>query len=185
MNFLGAVYSMLPVEILINEHKLILKMVEIIQAKKQKMLADNNVDPNFIVITVDFFRTYADRYHHGKEEGILFNDLNSKKLSDVDDKIMRELIMEHAYARKTVNSLERLKESYIAGSPEVLTSILLTLDQLIELYPKHIEKEDKHFFYPSMEYFSQTEQNEMLDKFIQFDQNFTNKKYQQIIEALQ
>ncbi len=175
---------MLAIEILISEHKLIMKMVEIIKTKKQKMIADKKVDGNFIVTTVDFFRTYADKYHHGKEEGILFYALNQKKLSDGDKKIMDELILEHAYARKTVNSLERLKESYIAGNPEVLTSILLTMDQLIELYPKHIEKEDKHFFYPSMEYFNPTEQAEMLDKFVQFDKNFTNKRYQQLIETL-
>jgi hemerythrin-like domain-containing protein len=176
---------MLPVEILIGEHRLILQMVKIIQTKKQRIVADNKVDPNFIVITVDFFRTYADKYHHGKEEGLLFNALSQKTLSDVDEKIMRELIMEHAYARRTVNSLEQLKESYLSDNPKKLIGILQMLDTLVELYPKHIENEDKHFFYSSMQYFDQTEQEEMLDKFVKFDQDFTNKRYTQIVETLQ
>lgn len=176
---------MLPVEILINEHQLILQMVKIVKTKKQRIVADNRAEPNFIFTTVDFFRTYADKYHHGKEEGILFNELSQKTLSDVDEKIMRELIMEHAYARRTVNSLEQLKESYLSDSPGKLNSLLQMLDTLVELYPKHIEKEDKHFFYPSMLYFDQTEQEEMFGKFVKFDQDFTNKRYRQIVGTLQ
>jgi hemerythrin-like domain-containing protein len=175
---------MLPVEILINEHQLILQMVKTIRDKKQRIVLDKRVDPNFIVTTVDFFRTYADKYHHGKEEGILFNELSQKALSDVDEKIMRELIMEHAYARRTVNSLELLKESFLSDSPGKLDGVLQMLDTLVELYPKHIEKEDEHFFYPSMLYFNQREQEEMLDKFVKFDQDFTNKRYRQTVVTL-
>jgi hemerythrin-like domain-containing protein len=53
------------------------------------------VEPNFIVAAVDFFRTYADRYHLGKEEGILFKGLSNRNLSDVDRKMMLELTLEH------------------------------------------------------------------------------------------
>ena len=97
---------------------------------------------------VDFFRTYADRYHHGKEEGILFNDLYKRKLSEADAAVMRELILEHATARRTVITLEKQEANYISGNAEALGSILESLITLIELYPRHIEKEDKHFFFP-------------------------------------
>ncbi len=70
---------MLPVEILISEHRLILYTVSVLKKEQQKIAAAGKVDPNFIVAAVDFFRTYADRYHHGKEEGILFNALYKRK----------------------------------------------------------------------------------------------------------
>jgi hemerythrin-like domain-containing protein len=147
-------------------------------AKTQK------VDSNFIVAAVDFFRTYADRYHHGKEEGILFQSLSRKELSTTDQKMMFDLSMEHAYARKTVRNLERAKEAYLAGVANALNDIAQYLSALVELYPKHIEKEDNHFFIPVMAYFTGEEQDDMLKKFIAFDQDFTNKKYQQIVEEL-
>jgi hemerythrin-like domain-containing protein len=176
---------LLPVEILITEHRLIERFVKLVEKEKEKIVKTQSIQPNFMVVAVDFFRTYADRFHHGKEEGVLFQELSQKKLSDVDKKMMLDLSMEHAYARKTVNNLEKLKESYLAGEADALKEILQLLNTLVELYPKHIEKEDKHFFYPSMEYFTQTEQRAMLTKFIDFNRNFTDKKYQQIVWALE
>lgn len=176
---------MLPVEILINEHRLIERFVKLIKKEMEKIVETQKVEPNFIVVAVDFFRTYADRYHHGKEEGILFKELSQKKLSANDDKMMLELIMEHAYARRTVSNLEGLKETYLAGKVDALKDILQLLSVLVELYPTHIEKEDEHFFFPSMKYFSQLEQEEMLNKFIEFNRDFTDKKYQQVIKTLE
>ena len=175
---------MLPVEILIDEHRLIERFVKLLKKEMEKIIETQKVEPNFIVVAVDFFRTYADRYHHGKEEGILFKGLSQKKLSATDDKMMLELIMEHAYARRTVNNLEGLKETYLAGKVDALKDILQLLKALVELYPTHIEKEDEHFFFPSMKYFTQLEQEEMLNKFVEFNRDFTNKKYQQVIKML-
>jgi len=92
---------MQPVEILISEHRLIEQMVSLLEKEIEKTTSAGKVDPNFLVAVVDFFRTYADKYHHGKEEGILFKELSSKTSSDVDHKMMLELVMEHAFARKT------------------------------------------------------------------------------------
>ena len=176
---------MLPVDILIDEHRLIERFIKLITKEMGRIAKTQKVEPNFIVVSVDFFRTYADRYHHGKEEGILFNGLSQKKLSDIDEKMMLELIMEHAYARRTVNSLETLKETYLAGKVDTLKDILQSLKALVELYPTHIEKEDKHFFLPSMTYFTKQEQEEMLNKFMDFNRGFTDKKYQQVITMLE
>ena len=79
---------MLPVEILINEHRLIERFVKLVKNETENIIETQKVNPNFIVIAVDFFKTYADRYHHGKEEGILFQGLSQKKLSGGDKKIM-------------------------------------------------------------------------------------------------
>src|SRR5271157_2212575 len=143
---------MLPVAVLISEHRLIIYTVNVLKKEQKKIAASSKVDPNFIVATVNFFRTYADRYHHGKEEGILFNALFKRKLSETDAEMMRELVLEHAAARRTVTSLEKLKANYIGGATEVLDGILESLNMLIDLYPLHIENRDKHFFFPSMTY---------------------------------
>lgn len=176
---------MLPVEILTNEHRLIEYTVGVIKKERQKISSTGKVDPNFIVTAVDFFRTFADRYHHGKEEGILFNALSKRKLSDEDAKMMRELILEHASARKLVFTLEKEKENYVGGDPEALGVILQSLDALVELYPRHIEKEDKHFFLPVMQYFTSREQEDMLNKFEEYNRTFTDHRYRQTIETLE
>lgn len=114
----------LPVDVLISEHKLIIRAVDLIKKETDQIQTNKEVNPNFIKTAVDFFRTYADRFHHGKEEGILFKELSHKQLKEADGKVMNELIMEHAFARRTVTALEIAKESYVSGSKEALKNVL-------------------------------------------------------------
>ena len=174
----------LPVDVLISEHKLILLVVDRIKKESDRISITKVVNPNFITTVVDFFRSYADRFHHGKEEAILFRELSEKNHNEVDRKVMNELMMEHAFARRTVTALDNAKEKYVLGDKEVLSEVLNLLSSLIQLYPSHIEKEDKCFFYPCMEYFSIQEKKEMLTSFLSFNQNFTDKRYKQIIDLL-
>lgn len=173
-----------PVDLLIDEHSLIIRMVNFIKKEAEQISKNGIVEPNNIVIAVDFFRTYADKYHHGKEEAILFKELSQRKLSDLHHAMMLELITEHALSRRTVTSLENVNKEYVAGKTETLQSILKHLNVLIELYPRHIEKENNQFFYPSMQYFTQKEQEAMLGNFAEFDQNFTTRRYKQIVDFL-
>jgi hemerythrin-like domain-containing protein len=164
---------------------LIIRAIELIKKQTAQIETNKALDPNFIVTTVDFFRTYADRFHHGKEEGLLFKALSQRQLSEPDHKMMNELIMEHAFARRTITSLQESKENYLLGKNEALKDVLEALNKLIKLYPQHIEKENKQFFYPSMTYFSEQEQKDMYTNFIDFNQNFTDKRYKQIINSLE
>jgi len=174
----------LPVDMLVNEHKLILQAVDLIIKEIKQIQFNKAVNPNFVSTGVDFFRTYADRFHHGKEEGILFKELFQRNLGDSDQKMMKDLTIEHALARKTVTALDTAKQEYVNGKKEALDNVLSLLSTLVKLYPEHIEKEDKHFFYPCMEYFTDQEKQEMQKNFLEFNQNFTDKRYNKIIDAL-
>ena len=176
---------MLPVDVLVIEHKLIIRVVTLIRKEVEQIVKTNSVEPSKITQFIAILRVYADKYHHGKEEGILFKELSQRHLSEADQKMMNDLVLEHALARKTVTSLENAKESYAAGKTEVIHDVLQLLSTLVELYPRHIEKEDKQFFYQSMKYFNKEEQDDLLKSCILFDQNFTNKYYTQIVKTLE
>jgi hemerythrin-like domain-containing protein len=167
---------------LMMEHRLIERMIKLLSAELDKMTAATQADTNFIEMAVDFFRTYADRTHHGKEEDILFKKLKGKKLSSDDRNMMNSLIKEHVWARETVGKLMAADKQYIEGSSEALSEIKNQLQKLIEFYPKHIEKEDKHFFIPVMEYFTSEQQQDMLGEFWEFDRKMIHEKYKKIVE---
>jgi hemerythrin-like domain-containing protein len=59
------------------------------------------------------------------------------------------------------------------------------MKSLIQFYPKHIEKEDKHFFIPCMEYFSETEQESILREEWEFDRNLIHEKYKNMVVAVE
>jgi hemerythrin-like domain-containing protein len=169
---------------LMIEHRLIEQMITIIQNRLTLAEKTQKIDPLFIDQAVDFIRTYADRTHHGKEEDILFRDLNNKDLSDVDRRVMNELIEEHVFARSTTKALVEANTHYRNGDISVLGDIITYLQTLVNFYPIHIEKEDKVFFPASRAYFSEAEDQEMLREFLDFDQKMIHEKYTHVVEEL-
>jgi len=63
---------MLPIDALMQEHRLIERMISQMNKELLRMKETNEVNSAFIDVVVDFIRVYADRCHHGKEEGVLF-----------------------------------------------------------------------------------------------------------------
>ncbi|MEJ2296669.1 MAG: hemerythrin domain-containing protein [Candidatus Lokiarchaeota archaeon] len=176
---------MMPIGLLMIEHRLIERMIALMDEEITKMKQFNKANPLFIDTAVDFIRMYADRTHHGKEEDILFRDLEKKDLSPNHNKIMEELVEEHKWARSMVAKLVDEKNEYEKGSIDKLNEIISTMSELTEFYPKHIEKEDKHFFIPVMKYFTQEEQDKMLGEFWDFDKTLIHEKYKKVVENLQ
>jgi hemerythrin-like domain-containing protein len=173
---------MKPIGPLMVEHRLIERMIAIVKEELVKIDKGKKADPIFIDTYVDFARTYADRCHHGKEEDILFMDLTKKKLLPGHKKTMDELIEEHIYARKTVGELVAAKDNYVQGNKDALKGITTKLGALADFYPRHIEKEDKHFFFPILDYFTRQEQDAMLQEFWEFDRKLIHEKYQKVVE---
>jgi hemerythrin-like domain-containing protein len=174
---------MKPIGPLMWEHRLIEKMLGFFKGETRKITEQNKVDPLFVDTAVDFIRTYADRTHHGKEEDILFRELVKKQISPEHSRIMEDLVEEHKYARKMVGMLVDAKERYLKGE-NTSQEVISLLGELARFYPIHIEKEDKHFFYPCMDYFTQEEQDRMLAEFHEFDRNMIHEKYRNIVDRI-
>ena len=146
---------------------------------------EGNAKPQFIDGAVDFIRTYADRCHHGKEEDILFRLLSQKPISDHHREVVEELMQEHVQARSLTGQLVAAKDRYVAGDRGAVSEIRTVMSQLVGFYPVHIEKEDRHFFIPCMEYFSRHEQDDMLEAFGEFDRTLIHEKYRAVIEKFE
>jgi len=170
---------------LMIEHRLIERMLTNVKNLLVQVGQTQKIDPLLVDKAVDFIRTYADRTHHGKEEDILFRDLNNKELSEIDRRVMNELIEEHVFGRKTTKALVEANTRYRNGDSSALGDIVSYLNTLVDFYPKHIEKEDKVFFPASRAYFSETEDQTMLAEFMDFDQKMIHEKYKSVVEELE
>jgi len=174
--------SFMPVAPLMIEHRLIERMIEIMRRKTKEAKELGVPDVRFIDTAVDFIRTYADRLHHGKEEGILFRDLAVKPLSAEHRRTMGELVAEHRYGRGITARLVAARHRYVDGDSGALTDIIDCLFTLTDFYPKHIEKEDRRFFVPVMHYFTPEEHDRMLREENAFDQRFVHAHYGLVID---
>jgi hemerythrin-like domain-containing protein len=173
---------MKPIGPLMWEHRLIEKMLDVLRNQVETIRSKGDVNGVLIDQAVDFFRTYADRTHHGKEEDILFRDLEKKALSPEHGTIVDELMEEHKVARKMVGGLLDAKERHFKGSPGGAAEVADYLSKLVSFYPLHIEKEDKRFFFPCLSYFSEEEQKKMLEEFYEFDRKMIHEKYTSLVE---
>jgi hemerythrin-like domain-containing protein len=183
---------MQPIGPLMIEHRLIERLLLLVQREFQRIRDNIAVDPEFAFVdlefidtAVDFIRTYADRCHHGKEEDILFKALAEKNLSPEHRRTMEDLIKEHAWARETTAGLVKAKDGYLMEKPGALDDLLDHLGKLVEFYPRHIDKEDKHFFIPCMAYFSEAEQADLLARMHEFDRLLIHEKYRGVVESIE
>ncbi|MFA7382093.1 MAG: hemerythrin domain-containing protein [Desulfurivibrionaceae bacterium] len=169
---------------LMIEHRLIERMLAIIQERLVEVVKTRKIDSSFVDTAVDFVRTYADRTHHGKEEDILFRELNRKGLSEADRRVMNELIAEHAFGRSTTRELVEANTRYRHGDSAALEDIARGLHTLADFYPRHIAKEDKVFFPAVRAYFSEDEDQAMLAEFWEFDRKMIHEKYKSVVDGL-
>ncbi|HQI81539.1 MAG TPA: hemerythrin domain-containing protein [Deltaproteobacteria bacterium] len=175
---------MKPIGPLMWEHRLIEQIIPLMLREIDAIRSDDRADVVFIDRAVDFFRTYADRTHHGKEEDILFDELVKKPLSADHARIMAELKDEHVRARGGVRALIEARQAFMEGDRTAPERIAAHLKDLVDLYPGHIEKEDKAFFFPVMDYFTPEEQDRMLQRFYEFDRKMIHEKYQNTMEGM-
>jgi hemerythrin-like domain-containing protein len=174
------------------EHRLIERMFPLLQVELKQVSRGQEPDIEFLTTAVDFLQVYADKTHHGKEEDILFRELKKRDLFEEHIKNLKELTGEHLHAREIVMKLDKAKENYSQGNKEATDEILSCLSELVTLYPEHIYKEDKRFFYPILDYFTRAEQDAMLDEFREFDSRMAqekdrsiHEKYRSIMESLE
>jgi len=175
---------MKPIGPMMWEHRLIERMLRSFADEISSISQHKKIDTVFIDTAVDFIRTYADRTHHGKEEDILFRELRKKQLTPDHARIMEELVQEHVMSRKKVAALVDAKDRYLQGE-DTADEVVRLLAELAEFYPRHIEKEDKHFFYPCLDYFSKEEQDKMLEEFWEFDRKMIHEKYRKVVDQIE
>ena len=169
---------------LMIEHRLIEQMIDIVREALTRIEKFQTIDPMFIDTVVDFIRIYADRTHHGKEEEILFKQLNDKGLSADDRRVMNELIAEHLVGRKVTKELVEANIRFANGDLAALPEMVRCLSTLVDFYPKHIEKEDKVFFPAARAYLTDAEDQAMLAEFWEFDRKMIHEKYGMVVNSL-
>ena len=177
--------KMMPIGPLMIEHRLIERMIRVIETRMETVGRDSESDVLFIDRAVDFIRTYADRCHHGKEEDILFRELADKPLTTDQRRVMDELVEEHVYARGKVAELVAARNRYAAGDRSAVDEIRAALSTIVSFYPEHIAKEDKAFFIPVMAHFSSEEKDRLLQEGVDFDAGLIHEKYRSVVESME
>jgi hemerythrin-like domain-containing protein len=130
------------IELMVNEHKNILRMLDVVRKACFLVLKGEEICYEDFNSMVDFIRNYADNHHHGKEEKFLFNEMQNH-LGDLANKLIKHgMLIEHDYGRmyikELVDALERVKD----GDEESKLDVISNAISYTHLLKRHIAKED-------------------------------------------
>jgi len=132
-----------------DEHQLILRMLALLE-KNAKLTEEGSFhDYRFYLDGVDFIRNYADRFHHAKEEDVLFEALVENGMPRANSPIAA-MLMEHDLGRAFVRGMEEAATRALNGEPGQDEAIVTNARGYLELLREHISKEDD-ILYPLAE----------------------------------
>lgn len=160
-----------PLKMLIEEHDVIRKALEILTLAKEKLEAGERPPSEFFEKAITFLRTFVFRFHHFKEEYVMFERLAEKKGGSIDAQI-ESLRYQHERGRDLIAEMNKSLKGYQKGK-EVQTSALLeNLAAYLSLLRHHIHKEE-HTFYPMVdELLSDAEKQDLLKAFKKEEKKF-------------
>ena len=132
-----------------DEHQLILRMLALLE-KNALLTAEGSFhDYRFFLNGVDFIRNYADRFHHAKEEDILFEAMIENGMPRANSPVAA-MLMEHDQGRAFVRGMEEAATRALNGEAGQDEAIVSNARGYLELLREHISKEDE-ILYPLAE----------------------------------
>ena len=149
---------------LTHDHRVIQQVAAGMSAVAELLDSGNQVDPSVLSDLVQFLRVFADQYHHEKEEQFLF-PLLATKGNVSTRRELESLEREHRSAKQLVGQLAKAAAVYVHNPAAVRYRVIDLLQQLVELYPAHIWKEDFLLFPLAQQNLSQNEQQHLKEKF--------------------
>jgi hemerythrin-like domain-containing protein len=136
---------MSPTETLKHEHQIVLLVLKGAKHEAASIQAGGAVHVEIVEQMVDFFRTFVDRCHHGKEERHLFPAMHGKGMP-LETGPLAVMLHEHEQGRAAVRAiagaLERVKGGEAGTEPDLAEALL----GYVELLRNHISKEDNVLF---------------------------------------
>lgn len=136
-------------QVMVDEHKLILRMITLVEYNTALLEEGKFRNWQFYLDAVDFIRNYADRFHHAKEEEVLFMELIKNGMPEKQSPI-EAMQMEHDQGRAHVRAMEEAAQKALGGEIGQAAIIAEHAKGYAELLRGHIEKEND-ILYPLAE----------------------------------
>lgn len=128
-----------------EEHQLILRVAGAMQALLGEAEGPDGLDFDTIADCITFIRLFADACHHGKEEDLLFPELEAAGLPRNQGPIA-VMLYEHKQGRALTKSMSDSLGSARQGDERALATLQNAARGYIELIRGHIMKEDRILF---------------------------------------
>lgn len=155
---------------LINEHEGVLFALKILEKMAKNLQGQNDVEVKDIADIIKFFQLFADKCHHGKEEGLMFPAMERVGVPNEGGPI-GQMLLEHNQGRKHIKDMEASIENGVLQA----SSFVNAATGYIELMRAHIEKENTVLFPLGDKLLPKDEQERLLEEFEEFEERVMGK----------
>jgi len=156
--------SISPTENLKEEHRVIERMLRILNTACERLENGEEVSPEIFKKAIGFIRTFADRCHHDKEEDNLFPAIERHGFSRQGGPT-GIMMREHDQGRAHVRALAEAVEKYERGDKSAKQAMIENARGYAMLLAQHIPKEDEILYPMADKVLGPNEQKELLEKF--------------------
>ncbi|WP_425449607.1 hemerythrin domain-containing protein [Dethiothermospora halolimnae] len=176
------------IDILVSEHNNIKTMLKVVRTMCLNILESQEVDYEDFYTVIDFIRNYADKYHHGKEEDMLFKYMEEQLTEKIGEGPIQGMLIEHDYGRAFVSNLELALKEYEKGNNEAKLDIIANAIGYGNLLQNHIHKEDNVIYRYAENNLSKETLNRLDVEFKSFEEDTEHiqlkEKYKDLINKL-
>src|SRR5574340_122282 len=152
---------MQPTDILMNEHRIIEQVLNCLERILEQCTTEKKLDTKSAKQAIEFFRSFADRCHHGKEETQLFPVMQANGFSGGCSPVV-VMLREHELGRLYVQGMDAAIEPAAAGDAESLKWFIEHGQSYLKLLREHIRKEDICLFPAANHRLTEKDQEELL-----------------------
>ncbi len=128
-----------------KEHDTILRMLDAAEEVALQLDRGERVPPEVLAGLLEFFRLFADRCHHGKEEEMLFPILEKKGVPGTGGPL-GVMLAEHQLGRALLERMAEAADAYESGGPEAGHCWSRAVRAYAVLLRGHIFKENEVLF---------------------------------------
>ena len=157
-----------PINTLMQEHQVILEVLGSLTVFENGLTNGNEEDRSAALQFANFFRLFADLHHHGKEEALLFKELEKQGMP-VETGPIGVMLNEHDLGRKCVREIASIGEGKGPLTAQEHTSLHEAISEFVPLLTNHIQKEDGILYPMAEKFLSQEARNFLSREFVKFD----------------
>jgi len=156
-------------QVLRQEHEVILRVLDATQNIASQIENAAGAPPQVMSNTIEFFKLYADRQHHGKEEDLLFPELEKKGMPR-DGGPIGVMLMEHQFGRSHITRMAEAARAFEGGDHSAGARWADAALDYVALLRQHIDKENNILFVMAERILSPDDQQRLAKEFAGVDQ---------------
>jgi hemerythrin-like domain-containing protein len=175
-------------EILMDEHRVIERVLTALESTATRLEQGQPVRPGFFSDAAEFIKGFADGCHHKKEEGVLFPAMQASGVSAQGGPI-GVMLYEHQQGRIFTKAMRTAARNLAAGDLTAKEDVVKNALNYVALLRQHIYKEDNVLFPMADRVIPKIKQEQVAEDFELIEHEETgegvHEKYMALAEALE